>query len=1494
MPFFEYEMLHKLLTPAEEKKIQVFVNYISFDIFSDKIAYQTFKERMEILNQQKHFDLFAIFKEICGKNRKYITYPRFVEAFMGYQLNSSLYSFELKNFMAFVNNELVFDYNSKYLGNSQIKGMKEFSTKNMINRKSLTNFQVFTNVKSEIVGLQLTYDEKYKNFFIAPEAQNEFYEMKINCNLKINTDFIEESEKNNPDADHDFARDYITHIYGTHSHIIESIGFKTAFGKHYYTGNPTKGKQFLLGTTKKKFHYLKFGMKTHLNCCAFKFLPAMHNPNLTTKIYSFTDEDYDRVFPEEEGLELVTDENEKNQIISIPLHNPKDFLNKEFLEGDFSGDSLCDIAISDNSDLEDDTEKNKIYHIINKLSEDKYKVLLKENYEILQEKKKEAKRKKKEEKKKERAKKTYESDEEFPDLADITNEDLLTGLKEHRKVTVEDIRFKLAKDIMLNEISSNTTQLESFFFRYSKAIKEELEEQVQKQEKINQMKNDFYIRYLNRNKSPKDWELIELDTKYDPLKLKEEYSKIMKLHEHLRVEDEEIPEELYDQEKLSEEITVNNWRKMCDFLKRKRHFIYLRQFSLSLAKDILVEKERGESYRDFDLKDKITVMKFINKLKCDKKMVRRVKKEDQTQPKPKTKKSKTVKEDILSITKNQAKNFLAKSKTFKDDHMDKAKKDIDKLLEKKKTRIETPPYTDKEILALWREYVDCDLDYLLKNLHKEREIVHTDIKEYNKLLKLGICGEATEEIENVLEDLKRMRVWFDNKINQEAKSISKKRTNIDEDEHRRKEIERRRLILEQNKSKKMEEKAAEEEKLTSQLLDPVKTGDLIKADSSVKIYRNQVVPQEGKFIDDLFKAETSTLCPIDENEEFVLPESCEPQDIEGFEDYSWTNFEKIFHGKNYQVFLDKIEENDIIQGSLGDCYFLSAIAALTKFPDLIKGLFLFQERSEEGCYGVKYRVNGNWKIVLVDEAIPGDGGCRPSLAFSAANGNELWVVLLEKAWAKLCGNFAKACAGLPNEVFDCISNSVSEIIDLNPKKTEEVWAKLKEGKEKNFIMTAGTGGDESIDYSGVNLEVGHAYTVLDSYEIVKNGIKVKLVKLRNPWGNSEYSGDWCDSSDLWDDKLRRQVGLTDADDGVFFMSLEDFLTYYVIFSVCRIYPEFTNSPIKVNKEKTKEPVVHILDIKEDGIYIVQVHQKNPRFQSKDGSYPSVSLCYIMLLDDKHNYIDSRCSDYHTEGFECVLKKGKYYVITDVSYRYSQNQKLHSYTVSSLGVNPGEFYTCEENVEEIIEKGLYSYAASKSTPTICDNTKELGGVEKYTVSDINKFPYIFNVYNNKTKQEIATNFKLKVRKNNKDCEFSYNPTAFEVKKVIKPGEQACFVVRKFSMYSQIEYSSSINIIYSDDEVKKLTQQKGTSEKLDRKGEISLKTFQYDGGYGLIVENLGKADSEINFIFELKNLVIKDSDDKEVKLNLKPKENRFIHLKTIDATKGFAYAYQYTSK
>ena len=89
------------------------------------------------------------------------------------------------------------------------------------------------------------------------------------------------------------------------------------------------------------------------------------------------------------------------------------------------------------------------------------------------------------------------------------------------------------------------------------------------------------------------------------------------------------------------------------------------------------------------------------------------------------------------------------------------------------------------------------------------------------------------------------------------------------------------------------------------------------------------------------------------------------------------------------------------------------------------------------------------------------------------------VILLEKAWAKLNGSYAKAIGGEPHEVFDVIINAWSEKIKIDNSKSNEIWEKLVSSQKKGYIMTAGTSSDTyNLNIEELCLVPGHAYTCL--------------------------------------------------------------------------------------------------------------------------------------------------------------------------------------------------------------------------------------------------------------------------------------------------------------------------------------------------------------------------------------------------------------------------------
>lgn len=81
---------------------------------------------------------------------------------------------------------------------------------------------------------------------------------------------------------------------------------------------------------------------------------------------------------------------------------------------------------------------------------------------------------------------------------------------------------------------------------------------------------------------------------------------------------------------------------------------------------------------------------------------------------------------------------------------------------------------------------------------------------------------------------------------------------------------------------------------------------------------------------------------------------------------------------------------------------------------------------------------------------------------------------------------------------------------------------------------------------------GHAYSVIKAIEVRGK----RFLKIRNPWGQSEWTGRWSDGSKEWTkewldalDPLEHTFG----DDGVFIMEYNDFLTHWEVVEKTQLF-----------------------------------------------------------------------------------------------------------------------------------------------------------------------------------------------------------------------------------------------------------------------------------------------------------------------------------------------------
>lgn len=308
---------------------------------------------------------------------------------------------------------------------------------------------------------------------------------------------------------------------------------------------------------------------------------------------------------------------------------------------------------------------------------------------------------------------------------------------------------------------------------------------------------------------------------------------------------------------------------------------------------------------------------------------------------------------------------------------------------------------------------------------------------------------------------------------------------------------------------------------------------------------------------------------------------------------------------------DSFSPNDIQQGANGDCYFLSGIAALAEFPNRLEKLFKTKEVNEAGCYAVTFFICGYPTTVMVDDYFAVNSKGEP--AFSGTKSKELWVMILEKAWAKIHGNYTNADGGDPRESMGALTGSPCDRFDHASYATrkDDLWKLIKEFDRLKYVMC--TGG---IKKEVKGLEKGHVYTLINAYEVESEGKPVRLLQLRNPWGMGEWPGDWADGDTKhWTPELDKQLNHKNEDDGTFFMCFEDFLNYYTYTMVSRVRDDFINSHIYF--EKTNAFATFIVPNKLKGcITSYQFTKRIAATIGKDVSHESLSMELYVLRGGK--------------------------------------------------------------------------------------------------------------------------------------------------------------------------------------------------------------------------------------------------------------------------------------
>jgi len=204
-----------------------------------------------------------------------------------------------------------------------------------------------------------------------------------------------------------------------------------------------------------------------------------------------------------------------------------------------------------------------------------------------------------------------------------------------------------------------------------------------------------------------------------------------------------------------------------------------------------------------------------------------------------------------------------------------------------------------------------------------------------------------------------------------------------------------------------------------------------------------------------------------------------------------------------------VDPNDVDQGALGDCYFHAAMAAVARAnPQAIKDLIT---DNNDGTYDVTLHVDvdGDWVPWAVDHvetvtnsfATDSDGTPVYAGDSGTADNGELWVMLLEKAYAQAIGGYDQVVGGSPGAAMEVLGQEGHTNTFCDDKSATELGALIYAALQNKNPVTCYTP-----DFASASTEKQDAAAELGisgnhAYAPISVNTQAGTIEVQNPWGS---------------------------------------------------------------------------------------------------------------------------------------------------------------------------------------------------------------------------------------------------------------------------------------------------------------------------------------------------------------------------------------------------------
>lgn len=352
---------------------------------------------------------------------------------------------------------------------------------------------------------------------------------------------------------------------------------------------------------------------------------------------------------------------------------------------------------------------------------------------------------------------------------------------------------------------------------------------------------------------------------------------------------------------------------------------------------------------------------------------------------------------------------------------------------------------------------------------------------------------------------------------------------------------------------------------------------------------------------------------------------------------SWARATDIFGTSDLAVFT-VLDATDIIPGKLATNYLVQAMACLaTQRPALLKRLISQSKVNDEGIYEVWLCVRGMWTKVVLDDYFPiTQDEDTVSFAFSRSFEDELWVSLIEKAFAKINGSYSALENGNISDALRTLSGSPVHEVDV---KSEDLWMHIKRALENKSVCCV-TILDSSEDFTE------YAYSILEAGILADiKGDSHKLLKLKCHNRDPKIPNSKIFSETAWHQEIREFLNADHHKNGIFYTTLPDILPHLASFH--HLQPTLTPPHTHIlTHTDTHTHTLYTYTVTQTHTYTHTVDHGHMPYATSE-AYTRVTVCRVYGDGETVEYVGGVWQRCASVAYTCELTPGVYAMYVDV-------------------------------------------------------------------------------------------------------------------------------------------------------------------------------------------------------------------------------------------------------